>query len=68
MQIYDVLTAETSKIAAKKSEDGEQKKIAEIVAAERTMTRTLVDLLIDKVYVYPTNHIEVVWKIAEFYK
>jgi len=68
VQVCTTLSAETSKIATKKSADGERKKIAEIVSAERTLTRTLVDLLIDKVYVYPTNHIEVVWKIAEFYK
>ncbi len=40
--------------------------IAKAVQKENTLTQALADMLIDKVYVYPDNRIEVVWKIKDF--
>ncbi len=42
------------------------KQIAKSVQKENTLTQALADMLIDKVYVYPDNRIEVVWKIKDF--
>lgn len=33
---------------------------------ENTLTQSLADMLIDKVYVYPDNRLEIEWKIKDF--
>lgn len=40
--------------------------IAKKVKKENTLTQSLSDMLIDKVFVYPNKRIEVVWKIKDF--
>jgi hypothetical protein len=47
--------------------DDELRKIAGAVQETDKLNRSLVDLLIDKVYVYPDNQIEIVWKVADFF-
>ncbi len=41
--------------------ENELRKLAEEAQRTKAVTRPLVDLLIDKVLVYPNNHIEVCW-------
>jgi hypothetical protein len=40
--------------------------IAKTVKKENTLTQALADMLIDKVYVYPDNKLEIEWKIKDF--
>jgi len=44
----------------------ELRKIAETAADERVLTRSLVELLIDRVYVYPGNGLMIEWKFEDF--
>jgi predicted nucleic acid-binding Zn finger protein len=60
------LNTEASAMSAAKSSDAELRKIAGTVIGEIKLTRPLVDALIDKVYVYPHNRIEIMWKAADF--
>jgi DNA invertase Pin-like site-specific DNA recombinase len=60
------LNAETLAMSAAKASDGELRKLAGTVTDEHKLTRPLVDALIDKVYVYPGNRVEIVWKFADF--
>jgi hypothetical protein len=60
------LNGETLAMSAAKSSDDELRKIAETVIGESKLTRPLVDALIDKVYVYPGNRVEIMWKVADF--
>jgi hypothetical protein len=46
----------------------EKKKLAEIVNSEISLTKSLADLLIEKIRVFPDNRIEIDWKIADFCK
>ena len=39
---------------------------AKTVKKENTLTQALADMLIDKVYVYPDNRLEIEWKIKDF--
>ncbi|MCL2387152.1 MAG: hypothetical protein FWC89_06330 [Defluviitaleaceae bacterium] len=41
--------------------------VAEKISSEPTLTVTLADLLIDKVFVYPDNQVEVEWKASEIF-
>ncbi len=40
--------------------------IAKEIKKENTLTQSLSDMLIDKVFVYPDKRIEIVWKIKDF--
>jgi len=62
----DSLNAETTAMSAAKSSDDEIRKLAGTALGERKLTRPLVDLLIDKVFVYPDSRIEIIWKVADF--
>ena len=46
----------------------EHKKLAEDISGAGKLTAAFVDQLIDKVYVYPGNRIELIWKIKDFYR
>jgi hypothetical protein len=65
-RIADNLNAETTAISAAKSSDDEIRKLAETALVDKKLTRPLVDLLIDKVFVYPGNRVEILWKVADF--
>lgn len=49
-----------------KAEKEKRLRIAQNIATQKSLNKELVDLLIDKVYVYPNNQIEVVWKLKDF--
>jgi hypothetical protein len=58
--------AETAVMSAAKESDDELRKLADATLGTDKLTRSLADLLIEKVYVYPGNHVEIVWKFASF--
>ena len=66
-QIYTALSRETSKLEAAKSAGAEAKKIAVDISGEKTLTRPLADLLVERILVYPGDKIEVEWKIKNFF-
>ena len=66
-RVYDTLKTEVAAAADKKNSDDELRGLAETTLKADTLTRTLVNLLIDKVYVYPGNHVEIIWKVAGFH-
>jgi hypothetical protein len=66
-QFHDTVSKETAKLAETKSAENETKKIAETVSMEKTLTSSIVDLLIERVLVYPGNKIEIKWKFADFF-
>ncbi len=55
----EMLKSEKDNIAALKN-------VSDIISNESTLSQTLSDLLIDKVFVYPDNRVEVVWKVQGF--
>jgi hypothetical protein len=64
--IYSALTAETARMSAEKKKSGILTQSAENILCANNLTRSLADSLIEKVYVYPANHITVEWKISDF--
>ena len=62
----DALKSEVAALSAVKESDDEVKRLAGIAVGEDKLSRSLVDLLIDKVYVYPGNRVEIVWKVKDF--
>jgi hypothetical protein len=62
-QISAALSSELEKLA----QDGRRKKLASQVCAENGLTPALVDLLIEKVLIFPGERVEVRWKTADFF-
>ena len=62
----NTLKSEAATLSMLKSSDDELRQIAETVLTEGKLTRPLVDLLIDKVYIYPENRVEIMWKSEDF--
>jgi len=62
----NALKAEAVVMSSKKTSDDELRRLAESASSEGKLNRSLVELLIDKVYVYPGNRVEIRWKVADF--
>ena len=58
--------AENEKLSSEKTTNDNLFKAAESASDESSLTRPLVDLLISKVYVYPGDKVEIVWKVSGF--
>ena len=65
-QQLEICCRQIEKNALNTKTNSELKKLAKDVLKENTLSQSLADRLIDKVYVYPGNRIEVVWKIQDF--
>lgn len=63
---YDSLKAQTAVMAAAKTSDDEICRLAQNASGEDKLSTALAELLINKVYVYPDNRIEINWKVAGF--
>jgi len=65
-QLHSILKAQTTQMKS----DEETKKVRHDLAQEITqssgLTQELADTLIERVYVYPQNQVEIVWKIKDF--
>jgi predicted nuclease with TOPRIM domain len=68
MRALEKLNSEAAACSAAKSSDDELRDVAEKALAVNKLTRPLVDLLVEKVYVYPGNQIEIEWKYADFFE
>jgi hypothetical protein len=60
------ITSDLAERANEQEHTGSLREIAQTVLKSKTLTRQLVDVLINKVYVYSNKHIEVDWKIPDF--
>jgi len=65
-QTLNNLKTDAAILSAAKASDDELRELADATLGSDKLTRPLVDLLIDKVYVYPGNHIEILWKCTNF--
>ena len=65
-QAFNTLKAETAVMVASKTSDDELRHLAETAHDEGKLSKALMDLLIDKVYVYPDNRIVIDWKVGDF--
>jgi len=65
-QAFNTLKAETAVMVASKTSDDELRHLAETADDEGKLSKVLMDLLIDKVYVYPDNRVEIDWKVGDF--
>lgn len=63
---YVAIASKTAQIRTSNTAKAKTREIAESASRKTRLTRALADLLIDKVYVYPENHIEIVWKVSGF--
>jgi hypothetical protein len=59
---------ETKRLSQAKAEREQLLKVKDDLSAKKTLTLPLADALIDKVKVFPNNHIEIEWKISGFTK
>lgn len=57
----------TERIVKEQSVTDSGAKLCEVVSGEYGLSQSIVDSLIEKVYIYPDNHIEIVWKIADLF-
>ncbi len=55
----DALKSESALMSTKKTSDDELGRFATTALSAETLSRPLVDLLIEKVYVYPDSRIEI---------
>jgi DNA invertase Pin-like site-specific DNA recombinase len=60
------ITSDFAEQATIHKQAGTLREIAQTILKSKALTRPLVDLLINKVHVYPDKHIEVDWKILGF--
>ena len=64
--VLSKLVSDNEKNLAAKAANDDLRRAAESASAEKTLTRSLVDTLISKVYIYPGDRVEIEWKVAGF--
>ena len=57
---------ETVRLSAAQVSVAELHRLAERNLLEKTLSHELLDLLVDKIYVYPDTYVEVLWKSGNF--
>ena len=65
-QIQSVLVAQTTQMQMDEQAKSARTKLARQITSVSGLTAELADALIDRVYVYPGNQIEIVWKTNDF--
>ena len=66
-QTNNAFAAETMELNEMKTCVKQNREIAEFVASETSLTRPIVDLLIEKVLIYPDNRVDIQWKVSDFF-
>jgi hypothetical protein len=62
----DAVKAETTVMSVAITSGDELRNLADAALRSDRLTRPLVELLIEKVYVFPCNRVEIVWKATDF--
>ena len=65
-EIHSRLKIQTSQMQVEEKEKSVRTKLAREVSGAEGLTAGLADALIDRVYVYPGNRVEIVWKVKDF--
>ena len=65
-QIFKRLESEVKRMQLSSEDNKKLRGIANDVTGAGKLTRTLAELLVNKVYVYPDNRIEIDWTISDF--
>jgi len=63
---HSAIASQTAQMRLDSEEKAKMRALAADISNEKSLTRVLVETLIDKVEVYPDNRIEIAWKIADF--
>ena len=62
------LVSKTAKIQINSDKISELKAVAKAVTNEKSLTRELVEALIDKVEIFPEKRVDIFWKIQDFFE
>ena len=65
-EVHSKLKMQTSQMQMKEKEKSAKIELAQEVIGANGLTAGLADTLIDRVYVYPGNQVEVIWKMKDF--
>ena len=65
-EIHSKLKMQTSRMQLDEKEKSARTDLAREVVEASGLTAGLADMLIDRVYVYPGNRVEIVWKMKDF--
>ena len=65
-EIHSKLKMQTSQMQMDEKEKNARTELAQEVSEARGLTAGLAGTLIDRVYVYPDNQVEIVWKMKDF--
>lgn len=63
---YNNTTQRNDQLLRTQEEKEKRLSVANKITVQKSLTKELVDLLIDKVSVFPNNQIEIAWKIKDF--
>ncbi len=66
MSTYSAIKEKTDRLEKTADETDTRISIANDIKNEKALSQKLVDLLVDRVLVYPNNQIEIVWKFKSF--
>ena len=65
-QVYSTLNTQTAQMRMDEDTKSANRKLAQEIAGVDGLTAGLVDTLIERVYVYPGNQLDIEWKIKDF--
>ena len=65
-QVYSTLNTQTTQMQLSEETKSANRKLAQEIAGADGLTPGLVDTLIERVYVYPGNQLDIEWKINDF--
>lgn len=65
-RIKSSLAASVNQAKANQTQQGNAKELAKTVVNSSSLTPALAEALIEKVYVYPGNQVEIIWKTKDF--
>lgn len=63
---YSILSAKATQLRESRNQAGKRAILAGKLQKETGLTQEIVDLLIDRIYVYADKQIEIVWKVTDF--
>ncbi len=63
---YSILSAKAAQLRESRNQAGKTAILAEKLQKETGLTQETMDLLIDRIYVYPDKQIEITWKVTDF--
>ncbi len=66
-QIHSTLSTQTGQMQVEHETQAVRQKLARDITQANGLTQKLVDTLVERVYVYPDNRLEIIWKIQCFF-